>query len=73
MSYLFGIETTRHKKLPQPEENGPKGRAGWPSDKNFKFLTFFIKGTPAQMGLGTLLSYAIFWGDAPCGLQGSRQ
>ena len=63
VSYLFGICTTRQKNVgsrilifyPGLEKTGPKGRAGRPGAKNFGILTFFIKGTPAQMGCGYFL------------------
>ena len=62
MSYLFGIETTRPKNVgsgiwnfdPQPEKIGPKGLAGRPVKKNFGIWPFFIKGTTADLGHGSM-------------------
>ena len=39
---------------PQPEKNEPKGWAGRPGNKNFGIWTFFIKGTPAYLGQGSI-------------------
>ena len=48
-----------------------KGMAGGPGGKLLGFSTFFPLETPAQMGCGSLLFYAIFAWDGPCPLQGS--
>ena len=39
---------------PRPEKKGPKGMAGRPGDKTFGIWTFFVKGTSADLGHGSI-------------------
>ena len=69
MSYLFEIETTWQKMLgpefgilPTAGEKLAERPGSLPSDTNFGIRTFFMKGTPAQMGYGYFVILCNFVG-----------